>query len=351
MSEEEAVLGCLLGTALGDAIGLPGEGLSQRRLRLQFGPLEGHRWLFGWGMISDDTEHACLVAQALAGSGGEVEEFRRLLAGGLRWWLLSLPPGIGLATLRGVLRLWTGISPERSGVYSAGNGPAMRSALLGVNSERSMEQLRELVRASTRLTHTDPKAEWAAYAVALAARMAVAGAVAPGAFHQVLRLHLGAEAAEFLALTEAVVRSVGRGETTEEFTESMGWGAGPSGYCLQSVPVALHAWLAHQGDFRATVLAAVRCGGDSDTTGAMAGAIAGTQAGATGLPEDWLRRLLLWPRSMSWMKKLAHEAVGGSDAAERSRLSEPRLAFQLVRNSFFTATVLGHGLRRLLPPY
>ena len=41
-----------------------------------------------------------------------------------------LPAGVGLATARACLKLWLGFSPERSGIYSAGNGPAMRSAVL-----------------------------------------------------------------------------------------------------------------------------------------------------------------------------------------------------------------------------
>ncbi|QOY88367.1 ADP-ribosylglycohydrolase family protein [Paludibaculum fermentans] len=42
---DEAILGCILGTAVGDALGLPAEGLSPHRQRKLFGPLEGHRLL------------------------------------------------------------------------------------------------------------------------------------------------------------------------------------------------------------------------------------------------------------------------------------------------------------------
>lgn len=60
-----ALIGCLLGTAIGDAIGLPFEGLSRGRVqRMVTGPLF-HRFLFGRGFCSDDTEHTCMVAQAL----------------------------------------------------------------------------------------------------------------------------------------------------------------------------------------------------------------------------------------------------------------------------------------------
>src|SRR5215212_8885578 len=91
-----AIVGCLLGTALGDSIGLWCEGLSARRQRrFHDGPLR-QRFLFGRGMVSDDTEHACLTAQALLISAGDPDRFERSLAWRLRWWLLALPAGVGL---------------------------------------------------------------------------------------------------------------------------------------------------------------------------------------------------------------------------------------------------------------
>ena len=57
--------GIILGTAVGDALGLPDEGLSPGRIgRWRRGKV-GHRFVFGRGMISDDTEHTILVCQAL----------------------------------------------------------------------------------------------------------------------------------------------------------------------------------------------------------------------------------------------------------------------------------------------
>jgi ADP-ribosylglycohydrolase len=57
--------GLLIGTAVGDALGLPAEGLCRRRiLRLYQGHWR-HRLVFGRGMISDDTEHTIFVAQCL----------------------------------------------------------------------------------------------------------------------------------------------------------------------------------------------------------------------------------------------------------------------------------------------
>ncbi len=172
----QRLTGALLGTAVGDALGLPFEGMSRRRVRatLGEGPLS-HRFYFGRGMVSDDTEHACMVARALIESD-EPTGFAGAFAWQLRWWLLGLPAGIGFGTLRGILKLWLGFRPEHSGVRSAGNGPAMRAPLLGVYAADDAGKRCLLVHASTRTTHVDPRAEDGAMAVAHAAALAgVAG--------------------------------------------------------------------------------------------------------------------------------------------------------------------------------
>lgn len=167
----DAFVGCLLGTAVGDALGLPYEGLSRRRAMRLWGTPDRMRFVFRYGMISDDTEHACMVAQSLLETGNELTPFGPPLAWRLRWWFAGLPAGTGLATARACLRLWLGASHEKSGVHSAGNGPAMRAGILGVALEDERE-LREFVRVSTRLTHTDIKAEYGALAIAIAAQLA-----------------------------------------------------------------------------------------------------------------------------------------------------------------------------------
>jgi len=102
----DAITGAILGCAVGDAIGLPYEGLSRRRGIRLLGKPDRHRFVIGRGMVSDDTEHTCMVAQALCASPSDPEVFTRQLGRRLRWWLLGLPAGIGSATLRATLTLW-----------------------------------------------------------------------------------------------------------------------------------------------------------------------------------------------------------------------------------------------------
>ena len=61
----DVLAGVLLGTAVGDALGLPAENLSSRRIRRWWKGEWRMRFVFGRGMVSDDTEHTLMVAQAL----------------------------------------------------------------------------------------------------------------------------------------------------------------------------------------------------------------------------------------------------------------------------------------------
>lgn len=174
----QRLAGCLLGTAIGDALGLAGEGLSPQRQARLFPRTERYHLLpLGRGLCSDDTEHAIMVAQSLVHTCGYTKafghagDFRADLAWRMRWWLLGLPAGIGMATLKGILKLWLFVPARWQGAFSAGNAPAMRSALIGVFWADEPLVLRMHVEASSRLTHSDPKAAQAALAVATAAAL------------------------------------------------------------------------------------------------------------------------------------------------------------------------------------
>lgn len=351
-----AIVGCLLGTAIGDALGLACEGLSRRRQARMFRTLDSHKLLpFGKGMASDDTEHTCMLAQSLIVSGhGDMatleKDFGRNFAWRLRFWLLGLPAGIGFATLRAILKLWLGFPAHKSGVYSAGNGPAMRAALIGVCFGGDPARMQALVRASTRITHTDPKAEYAAFAVAFAAHLAGTHDkdIAPDEFLGLLTKHVEDEA--FNMLVRNVVNSIKRGESAEAFAAGIGCAGGVSGYMYHTLPCVLHVWLTHQSNYRAAVTTMVRLGGDSDTTAAIVGAIVGARAGKAGIPSEWIDNLVEWPRTVSWMEQLgARLAARARDQAVRPLWINP--LWLLLRNAFFMMVVLLHGLRRVLPPY
>jgi ADP-ribosylglycohydrolase len=305
-------------------------------------------------MISDDTEHTLFVAQSLLSHPRSPEAFGRRLAWALRWWLVTLPAGVGFATLRSILRLWLGVRPSRSGVYSAGNGPAMRVAPIGSFFASSADRLDDFVSAATRVTHTDPKALVGAKAVAYLAAWSVRGDLRERPTTQecvdVLR-RAGPDDEEWLRLLGAMSNAHARDVTVGDFARSLGLAKGVTGYVYHTVPIVVYAWLRHFGDFSGTLQAVLDCGGDTDTTGAIAGALAGAVAGGRGIPARWIDGIVDWPRSPGLLVRVADrmaDASTGAVAPSPVRYFWPALP---LRNLFFLLVILLHGLRRLAPPY
>lgn len=298
-------------------------------------------------MMSDDGEHTCMVAQALCEAGGDIERFRESLARRMRWWLLGLPAGIGGATLRATLKLWLGISPRKSGMFSAGNGPAMRSAVLGAAMD-DLEDLREFVQASTLITHSDPKAFHGAMTIAIAARCSAANESSDIFFERLCTALAADGAGELLDLIRGALTSAVANGTTIGFAESIGCAKGVSGYIYRSVPVAIHAWLKHPTSYADAVADAITCGGDTDTVAAIVGGIVGARSGVDGIPIAWRDGLFEWPRTQAWIETLANAVA----ASRTNPIAPPRVGpTVLLRNLLFALIVFAHIGRRALPPY
>jgi ADP-ribosylglycohydrolase len=302
-------------------------------------------------MVSDDTEHALFAAQALLAHPSDPAAFQSCLAWKLRLWLLGLPAGIGLATLRATLKLWIGFPPTRSGVWSAGNGPAMRSAILGAYFADKPSELHQFVRASTRLTHTDPKAETAAQAVATAAAWAVRDAQPAEEWLGSVSSSSGASDAEWMGLRAKLEAALNTKISVEEFADSLGLSHGVTGYAYHTVPVALYAWLRHNNNFADGLAAALNCGGDADTVGAIAGALLGAELGEAGIPRDWVQGICEWPHSVGLIRNVTNRLA--TQQATGKPLGAVRYCWPglLPRNLLFLLAVLVHGFRRLAPPY
>ena len=354
MTRVSRIRGTLLGTAVGDALGLPSEGISRRRAQKLFKGRWRHRLILNRGMISDDTEHTLFVAQSLIAHATSLDRFQRRLAWSLRWWLVALPAGVGFATLRAILRLWLGFRPSVSGIASAGNGPAMRVAPIGALFAESPSRLDEFVTAATRITHTDSRALTGATAIALMVAWTVRDDLTerPDIDDFVsLLLTAGPNDSEWLGLLDAIRRGHRQEDTVEQFAADLGLQTGVTGYVYHTVPVAAYAWFRHFGDFEKTLTSVLDCGGDTDTTGAIVGALAGAVVGDQGLPRRWIDGIVDWPRGPKLLFTVADRlaAVGvGEQPVRPVRYCWPMVP---LRNLLYLIVVLLHGLRRLAPPY
>jgi ADP-ribosyl-[dinitrogen reductase] hydrolase len=338
----DRIAGTLLGTALGDALGLATEGMSARAIARRFGRVERFHMLGRTGFVSDDTEQAALVAQSLAKHpddvGRCVQAFRRSLLG----WFCRLPWGVGRATIRACVRIGLGI--PQSGVMSAGNGAAMRAAIIGTFFEDQPTRREEFGRALAEVTHRDPRAvEGALYVAELAAACARSPTGTPPEVCQrearrcVTRADLGEaiDRARDLAL---------RGTSTLDAAAM----CGTSGFVLHSVPFATFGFVRYGVDPFLALTEVIGAGGDTDSIGAILGGWLGALHGEAALPGGLIERLHDGPFGPTHLRDLARCLVSVRDGGSAS---PPRYspAAALARNLMLYPVVLGHGFRRLLP--
>jgi ADP-ribosylglycohydrolase len=231
----------------------------------------------------------------------------------------------------------------------------MRCSIIGVCYGHDVERLRQLVRGATLISHSDPKAQFGALAVALAAHFAsLKNLISPQAYLESLKDLFKNEndpADDFLVLIEKTIDSVLSGESAAVFAQSLGLKKGISGYIYHTVPIVIHVWLRNQDDYESAILEMVGCGGDTDTTAAIVGGIIGARVGKVGIPQLWLDNLWEFPRDIKWMEKLGCRLnLACCHNVKQAPLSISILGV-LLRNFIFMVVVLLHGFRRLLPPY
>ncbi len=348
MNKPDRIQGAIIGTAVGDAIGLPYEGLNKKRANKFIGPKLRHKLLFGKGMVSDDTDHTVFVVEALLSSNNE-KEFITLLSRKLKAWLLAFPAGIGMATLKSIIKLFF-ISPYKSGVFSAGNGPAMRSAPIGLKFYIDLESLKRYAEINTRITHTDVKAYTGSLSIALLTAWILRDdiSVKPKIDDFTDLLITAGYDDEWTELTAMINESLRKDISVEEFAIKLGLENGITGYIYYTVPMALYSWHKNFNDFKGALEDVIRCGGDTDTTGAVLGAIMGAAVGVNGIPKEWIDNIVDRPHGISYLYELSDRL--NNDAKGEFKIRNKYFT-ALLRNAFFTTVVLLHGFRRLLPPY
>ena len=338
MDHSDRLAGALLGTALGDALGLPMEMLSARVIARRFPRLDRFHLLGRVGFVSDDTEQSALVAQSLArhprDPDGVVRAFRRSLLG----WFLRLPWGIGLGTLRACVRIAVGL--RRTGVRSAGNGAAMRAAVVGVFLHDDSTARRSTSDALARVTHTDPRAVEGARFVAEVAARVVAGDRPTEA------LAAAREVVSEATLGAAIDRAAGlarEGAAADAAAAALG----TSGFVVHTVPFAAYAFARWGDDPMAAIGAVIRAGGDTDSIGAIVGAWCGALGGEAALPAELLGRLHDGPFGPTHLRALAADLAGA--AGGRRPTAHYSVGYAMARNLALYPVVLAHAARRIVP--
>jgi ADP-ribosyl-[dinitrogen reductase] hydrolase len=281
--DSDRARGVLLGLACGDALGRPVEFSSAAQIETEHGRLDemvGHgTWNQPAGTITDDTEQALCIARSLV----EHEAFDPAdVADRFVAWYDSGPFDIGRMTMRSLSRLKHGDQWDEAGQHvweqsregqNAGNGSVMRCPPLAIPYATDWERLAEVSRQSSQITHADPRCTYGCAILNLTVAGLLDDADTP---LQDALDYVGADVPdEFVA----ALRPLARGDSPDPLETS--------GYVVHSLQTALHDGLVADSAEDA-IVTAVNRGGDTDTIGAIAGAVAGARFGASQLPNRWL---------------------------------------------------------------
>lgn len=336
-ARRDRLLGFLLGLALGDALGLPYEGMSAKRVARRSQRLDRFRLLGATGFVSDDTEQSALVAQALCREPRERERCVRAFRRSLLGWFARLPFGIGGATLRACVRIALGF--RRTGVRSAGNGAAMRAGVLGAWFADAPERRRDYGRALAQITHTDERAiEGALYVAELSAGAACAE---PEADRYVLVRNARAvlvspQLQDALDRAQELARA---GATPAAAVAALG----NTGFIVHTVGIASFCFLRAGASPLDAIQSAIRAGGDTDTHAAIVGGWVGALHGASALPTPLIQAIHDGPFGPTHLRGLADALFEDAPPPRWSR------ARALLRNLALYPVILGHGFARLIP--
>ncbi len=295
--------GCLVGQALGDALGTFVEGAPAETARgyvdeILPGWLAGEPATLGpyrLGQYTDDTQLARELLQSVVEQGGfEPAAYARRI---MRLFTENRIVGRGRSTEEAAARLALGLPWDEAGTPppAAGNGSAMRAAPVGLLCFDDADRLVRFAVDQGRITHQDPRCSAGSVAVA----GATAFALRQGA------LDIASWVDELAGLVQRVDGSVADAvadlrdwvglepEDAVAAIAALAGGEDPwdgiSPFVTSSVVWSLYAVLRSPDDYWETIRTAIRVGGDVDTTAAMAGAISGARLGIEGVPAHLAR--------------------------------------------------------------
>jgi len=271
----DRVRGCIVGGAVGDAMGGPFEG--------QPGPVQ-FREPDNWS-ISDDSQLTLATCEAITQASRVSAE--QIAHHFLQWYRARRITGVGASTLKALRDLDAGqhwALAGAKGEMAAGNGAAMRIAPLAFCLDPEDDGNRRLIRDVCRITHHNEEAYVGALAVVTAVRSVAFGHSAPTDLLETVLLNLPDSRVRDRIRKLSSSHEASIADVAAQF--------GSSGYVVESVPLSLYASrFIDRYRIDEILRMIIEAGGDTDTNASMTGQIIGTWIGASQIPERLIHSL------------------------------------------------------------
>jgi ADP-ribosyl-[dinitrogen reductase] hydrolase len=273
MSITDRAISAYLGLAIGDALGSTVEFMTPREIKSEYGvhdKLTGGGWLrLKPGQVTDDTTMSLALGNSILAEG-KVDALAVALA--LDAWMRGKPVDIGNTVRRNLLQFRrTGNPQAPCSEHDAGNGAAMRVLPVALATLHHPEaSIRASCQAQGHVTHNSVLSDAACETLVLMVQDALCGCDK----NHLLRQHaipLAARNPEFIFLTSKPVYN-------------------PSGYIVETLQAVFQSFFDTK-DFSSCLIDVVNRGGDADTTGAIAGMLAGALYGLEAIPDVWIKTL------------------------------------------------------------
>lgn len=264
----DRALGAYLGFACGDALGATLELMTPEQIQQSFGvhrDIIGGGWLrLPSGDVTDDTEMALTLGQALLDGNGCDPA---IIAEHFSLWLQSHPPDIGETCLRGIRRYThTG---ELCSPYSdndTGNGACMRVFPVALATLYRDDLFEDWLCQQNHITHHNMLSDQASIMIGTLVK-------------QLIR--------EQTTLTHQTIEQFISRYPQFEYRPYPGL---TSGYIVETIQTVLH-FFENTDTLEDCIIQTVNQGGDADTTGALVGMLAGAKYGVSAIPTRWLSQL------------------------------------------------------------
>ena len=286
--------GVMLGLAVGNLLGIPVEGWGYGEINRRYP--DGVRDIDSYeahSLMDDDLAQAVELSEALLKGGDYVGEFGERLVD----WARENGRGIGITTSRVISALEAGHRPPNAAriVYEthpiAPNGGVMRCAPVALARFRQPELLVSDSTATCVVTHYAPTSQWSCIIINAVIALLLKGTEPDLSALMAAASTDGCSDLLGTALSDGIPSDVLECIADDNpVTEDCSWLRGDQrliGHTLIAMQAGLWAAVTPLG-FESALRQVVEAGGDTDTNGAVAGAVLGARYGATAIPGRWL---------------------------------------------------------------